>query len=263
VTEFDLPQYTPRAVVPPPAITSRPGPEPRPAPEGVVRDVGVVIVAGGQGTRTGGTELKQFRWVAGKPMLLHSVQRFMARPDVHTVVVVLPRSHAADPPPWLFQCDVDRLLVSAGGRERAESVANGLEDVPEDVTTVLIHDAARPLVPDDVIERVVAEARLGHGAVPALPVVDTLKEVDEAGRIVRTVERARLWRVQTPQGFPRELIERAHAIARRDGIAATDDAALCERLGIPVVVVRGSERALKITEEGDFARAEALSALAT
>jgi 2-C-methyl-D-erythritol 4-phosphate cytidylyltransferase len=158
---------------------------------------------------------------------------------------------------------VDRLLVSAGGRERAESVANGLEDVPEDVTTVLIHDAARPLVPDDVIERVVAEARLGHGAVPALPVVDTLKEVDEAGRIVRTVERARLWRVQTPQGFPRELIERAHAIARRDGIAATDDAALCERLGIPVVVVRGSERALKITEEGDFARAEALSALAT
>lgn len=261
MSDFDLPPSAPRRVVPPPAITSRPGAEPRGAPPGVVRDVGVVIVAGGQGTRTGGTELKQFRWVAGKPMLLHSVQTFMARPDVHTVVVVLPRSHAADPPPWLFQCDLDRLLVSTGGRERAESVANGLEDVPEDVRTVLIHDAARPLVPDDLIERVVAEARRGHGAVPALPVVDTLKEVDEAGRIVRTVDRARLWRVQTPQGFPREMIERAHAEARRDGIAATDDAGLCERLGFPVVIVPGSERAMKVTEEGDFARAEALGML--
>jgi 2-C-methyl-D-erythritol 4-phosphate cytidylyltransferase len=261
VPEFDLPPSTPRRVVPPPAITSRPGAEPRGTPAGVARDVGVVIVAGGQGTRTAGAELKQFRWVAGKPMLLHSVQTFMARPDVHTVVVVLPRSHAADPPPWLFQCDIDRLLVSVGGRERAESVANGLEDVPEDVRTVLIHDAARPLVPDDLIERVVAEARRGHGAVPALPVVDTLKEVDGEGRIVRTVDRSRLWRVQTPQGFPREMIERAHAEARRDGVAATDDAGLCERLGFPVVVVRGSERALKVTEEGDFARAEAFAAL--
>ncbi len=259
--EFDLPPSSPRRIVPPPAITSRPGAEPRPAPEGVTRDVGVVIVAGGQGTRTGGRELKQFRWVAGKPMLLHSLQTFMARPEVHTVVVVLPRSHAADPPPWLFQCDIDRLLVSSGGRERAESVANGLEDIPEEVRTVLVHDAARPLVPDDVIERVIAEARRGHGAVPALPVVDTLKEVDEEGRIVRTVDRARLWRVQTPQGFPREMIERAHAEARRDGIDATDDAGLCERLGFPVAVVRGSERALKVTEEGDFARAEALSTL--
>ncbi|MGZ8457349.1 MAG: 2-C-methyl-D-erythritol 4-phosphate cytidylyltransferase [Gemmatirosa sp.] len=261
MSDFDLPPSTPRRVVPPPAITSRPGAEPRSAPSGVVRDVGVVIVAGGQGTRTGGTELKQFRWVAGKPMLLHSLQTFMARPDVHTVVVVLPRSHAADPPPWLFQCDIERLLVSTGGRERAESVANGLEDIPEDVHTVLIHDAARPLVPDDLIERVVVEARKGHGAVPALPVVDTIKEVDDGGRIVRTVDRTHLWRVQTPQGFPREMIERAHAEARRDGIAATDDAGLCERLGFPVVIVPGSERALKVTEEGDFARAEALSAL--
>jgi 2-C-methyl-D-erythritol 4-phosphate cytidylyltransferase len=108
---------------------------------------------------------------------------------------------------------------------------------------------------------VVEEARRGHGAVPALPVVDTLKEVDEAGRIVRTVDRTGLWRVQTPQGFPRALLDRAHAEARRARIAATDDAALCERLGLPVVVVRGSERALKVTEEGDFARAEALSML--
>lgn len=258
---FELPATPDRRVVPPPTIYSHPRGAAAPDGPPVVRDVAVVIVAAGQGTRAGEGERKQFRWVAGKPMLLHSVQTFMARPDVHTVVVVLPRSHAADPPPWLFQCDVDRLMVSTGGRERAESVANGLEDVPEEVTTVLVHDAARPLVPDDVIERVVAEARRGHGAVPALPVVDTLKEVDEGGRVVRTVERARLWRVQTPQGFPREMIERAHAEARRARVVATDDAALCERLGFPVVVVQGSERAMKVTDEGDFARAEALSAL--
>lgn len=226
------------------------------------RDVGVVIVAGGSGTRTGGGELKQFRWVAGKPALLHSVQAFMARDDVAIVVVVLPKAYAADPPPWLFQCDVDRLLVSTGGNERHLSVLNGLEDLPEHLSIAVVHDAARPLVTDDTIDRVIAEARKGHGAIAALPVVDTLKEVDASGRIVRTVERAGLWRAQTPQAFPREMLERAHVAAQRDQITATDDAALLERLGMPVVVVQGSERGMKITSESDFARADALSGLA-
>jgi 2-C-methyl-D-erythritol 4-phosphate cytidylyltransferase len=261
---FDLP--APRRAAPPPPPTIRRSRGDGRAPEaGPVRDVAVVIVAGGQGTRAGGgapgAELKQFRWIAGKPMLLHSIHAFMARPDVHTVVVVLPRSHAADPPPWLFQCDVERLLVSTGGRERAESVANGLEDVPEECGIVLVHDAARPFVPDAVIARVVAAARAGTGALPALAVVDTLKEVDGGGRVVRTVERARLWRAQTPQGFPRAMIDEAHATARRDGLVATDDAALCERLGFPVAVVAGDERAMKVTDPEDFARAEALSIL--
>src|SRR4051812_7869649 len=139
------------------------------------RDVGVVVVAGGSGSRTGSTELKQFRWVAGKPALLHSVQAFMARADVAIVVAVLPKAYAADPPPCLFQCDVDRLLVSVGGRERQESVWNGLEDMPEEVRIVVVHDAARPLVTDETIERVIAKARAGTGAIAALPVVDTLK----------------------------------------------------------------------------------------
>lgn len=227
----------------------------------LVRDVGVVVVAGGSGSRTHAAELKQFRWVAGKPMLLHSVQTFQLRPDVAVVVVVLPRAFAGDPPPWLFQCDLERLVVSVGGRERADSVYNGLEDLPDAVKVVLVHDAARPLVTGETIDRVVAAARAGCGAVAALPVVDTLKQVDAHGRIVCTVERAGLWRAQTPQGFPRGLLLRAHVAARRDGITATDDAALVERLGELVVVVRGSERAMKITDAGDFARADALSAL--
>lgn len=230
-------------------------------PADAAADVGVVIVAAGSGTRTGTRELKQFRWVGDKPMLLHSVQAFHRRADVALVVAVLPRSHAGDPPPWLFQCDVDRLLVSVGGRERMESVWSGIEDMPDEAGIVVIHDAARPLVTDETIAAVIAEARAGRGAIAALPVVDTLKEVDAKGRIVRTVDRTNLWRAQTPQAFPRAMIEQAHLEAQRRGLVATDDAALCEQLGFEVVVVRGSERALKVTEEGDFRRAELLAGL--
>ena len=228
----------------------------------MIRDVGVVIVAGGESTRTSGTELKQFRWVAGKPMLLHSLQTFMARPDVVSVVCVIPKQFVADPPPWIFQCDVDRLLLSIGGRTRTESVRNGLEDLPDEASIALIHDAARPLIDDALIERVVSRARAGECVVPALAVVDTIKETDDAGRVVRTVDRANLWRAQTPQGFPRQVIERAHREARAITATATDDAALCERLGIPVVIVPGSERAMKVTDESDFERVEALFAAA-
>ena len=222
-------------------------------------DVGVVIVAAGASTRAGGEELKQLRWLAGKPMLLHSLQTFMARADVVSVVCVLPARYAGDPPPWVFQCDVDRLMIAPGGASRTESVANGLDDLPDEAQIVLVHDAARPLVDDATIDRVVHRVRLGECAVAALPVIDTLKEVDESNHIVRTVDRARLWRAQTPQGFPRAVIVRAHQEAAAARLTATDDAALCERLGIPVSVVTGSERALKITTEEDFLRAEALA----
>jgi len=224
-------------------------------------DVAVIIVAGGRGSRAGGDELKQFRWVAGKPMLLHSVQKFQAREDVSMVVVVLPYEHVGDPPAWLFQCDTERLLLSVGGRERSDSVRNGLEDVPSDANIVLIHDAARPLVTSRMIDSVIAEARRGHGAAPGLAVTDTLKRITETGDIVETISREDVVRIQTPQGFPRAMIDAAHARAAEERITATDDAALCEKFGMKVVVVPGSERAMKITDESDFVRAEALSIL--
>ena len=225
------------------------------------RDVGVIIVAGGKGTRAGADELKQFRWVAGKPMLLHSVQLFQQRSDVGMVVVVLPFEHVGDPPPWLFQCDTERLLLSVGGKERSDSVRNGLEDLPNEAEIVVIHDAARPFATEKMIQDVVDAARAGSGAAPGLPVVDTLKRVSADQEIMETIDRANVVRIQTPQAFPRDMIEQAHARAFRENISATDDAALCERLGLRVVVVPGSERALKITTEADFARAEALSIL--
>ncbi len=221
-------------------------------------DVGVVLVAAGTSSRLGGKELKQFRWIAGKPMLLHSLQLFHQRSDVAMVVCVLPREYAGDPPPWIFQSDLDRLLISVGGRERGESVLHGLEDLPDEVQIVVVHDAARPLVTMETIDEVVAEARGGRGAVAALPVTDTLKEVSSDRRVLRTVPRDGLWRAQTPQAFPRAMIERAYREASRTRTFATDCAALCERLGLEVVVVKGSERAVKVTEEVDFARVEAM-----
>ena len=226
-----------------------------------VRDVGVIIVAAGSSTRTEGDELKQFRWIGGKPMLLHSVQTFQERTDVAMVVVVLPKKYAGDPPPWLFQCDLERMLVSVGGRERSDSVRNGLEDLTESADIVAVHDAARPFATAALIDRVITEARKGHGAAPGIPVVDTLKRADDNGNIVETVSRDGLWRIQTPQAFPRDMLETAYADAHDAGVSATDDASLCERLGLPVVLVQGSERAMKISTDSDFARAEALSIL--
>lgn len=222
-------------------------------------DVGVIIVAAGSGSRTGSTELKQFRWVAGKPMLLHSLQTFQSLKEVAMVVCVLPRAHVGDPPPWIFQCDADRLLLSIGGRHRTESVANGMEDLPAECEIVIVHDAARPLVSTETIARVIQEARAGKVAVAALPVTDTLKRVDSQNKVVITVERSGLWRAQTPQAFPRRILEQAHRDARAVSRTAHDDAALCEHLDVPIVVVEGSERAAKITTESDFALVEALS----
>ena len=225
-----------------------------------MRDVGVVIGAGGSSTRTVGTELKQFRWVAGKPMLLHSLQAFMSRSDVVSVVCVIPRDFVADPPPWIFQCDIDRLLLSIGGETRTDSLRNGLEDLPDEASIALIHDAARPLIDDAVVDRVIAKARAGECAVPALPILDTVKEVDGEGYVTRTMDRSRLWRAQTPQGFPRAIIERAHREARQSKTTATDDAALCERIGARIAMVPGNPRMMKVTTETDFERVEALLA---
>lgn len=225
------------------------------------QDVGVVIVAGGSGSRTGSAELKQFRWVAGRPMLLHSVQLFQQRSDVCMVVAVLPKRYAGDPPPWLFQSDIERLLIGVGGTTRGRSVRSGLDDLPSAARIVVIHDAARPLLLDATVDAVIAEARRGNGAVAALPVVDTLKRVGDNGIVRETTDRSGLWRAQTPQAFPRDMIDEVTRRANREGVDATDDAALCERYGFPVVVVPGSERAMKITTEADFARAEALSML--
>jgi 2-C-methyl-D-erythritol 4-phosphate cytidylyltransferase len=141
------------------------------------------------------------------------------------------------------------VRVVAGGAERGDSVAAGLAALGPDVDVVLVHDAARALAPSELFDRVAAAVRAGApAAVPGVPVVDTVKQVDEQGHVTATPPRATLRAIQTPQGFRRDVLERAHAVWSE----ATDDAALVERLGLPVLVVDGDRRALKVTTADDL-----------
>jgi 2-C-methyl-D-erythritol 4-phosphate cytidylyltransferase len=203
----------------------------------------------------GGAVRKQYMEVGGEPILLRAVRAFVAHPGIGGVVVVLPPEDAASPPAWLLELGV---TIVAGGEERGDSVWNGLAATPEDAAIVLVHDGARPFVSADVIGRVLEAARSG-ATLAALPVTDTLKEVAADGTVVTTPDRSRFWQAQTPQGFPRALILEAHRRARAEGVRATDDAALCERYGIPVRVVEGAADNLKVTRPADLAVAEALA----
>ena len=230
-------------------------------------EAGVVMVAAGRGVRASsgaGEEPKQYRDIAGVRMLLRSIRPFAQHPKVGPIVVVLPPEDAANPPAWLKPLVSDRLLLVGGGETRQQSVSNGVDrlSVSPSVRLILVHDAARPFVDAELIDRVLQVAGLGVCAVPGVPLTDTVKDTDTAGLVVRTVPRERLVAVQTPQGFPREMLETAHQRARADAsLTATDDAALCERLGYPVRIVPGSGRNLKITTADDFVMANALAAL--
>jgi 2-C-methyl-D-erythritol 4-phosphate cytidylyltransferase len=215
----------------------------------------VVLVAAGRGDRLGGAP-KQYRSIAGVPMLLRALRPFVAHPEVIHTVIVLPSDDAATPPAFLTDLAGSTLTLVAGGAERSDSVAAGLRALPAACAVVLVHDAARPFPDPEVIGAVIREARAGHGAVAAVPVTDTLKETAPDGdsrRVLRTISRDRLWRAQTPQGFPRAVLEAAY---RQPAEGATDDAALVERLGTAVRVVPDSPCNLKVTTAEDLEWAE-------
>jgi 2-C-methyl-D-erythritol 4-phosphate cytidylyltransferase len=229
--------------------------------ERLPRDVGVVVVAAGRGSRMGGETAKQYRPIAGVPMVLRALRPFTAHPEVAQVVLVLPAEDVRAPPEFLRELTGAGLRLVSGGAERADSVAAGLAALVPACTTVLVHDAARPFVQRGVIDAVISHARAGEGAVAAVRVSDTLKEASGADptRIGRTVSREGLWRAQTPQGFPRSVLERAYQEVTRGGEAATDDAALVERTGVAVRLVPDSPRNLKVTTAEDLELAELLA----
>ena len=180
------------------------------------------------------------------------------------MVAVLPEREAATPPEWLSGLLGERLLAVAGGSTRRASVEAGLRVLPASCSIVLVHDGARPFPPATIIDAVIAEATRGVGAVAAVPVSDTLKEAGPVESktpppIVRTVPRSTLWRAQTPQGFPRAMLEAAYANARAEGLEASDDAELAEAIGATLVLVRDATTNLKVTTPEDFQLAEALA----
>lgn len=224
-------------------------------------------MAAGRGKRLGGETAKQYQLIGGVPMVLRALRPFTSHPDVAQVVLVLPPEDATHPPAFLsalsapLQGSGQALSVVPGGPHRGDSVRAGLAALRAECRIVLVHDAARPFVDRAVTDAVIELARAGEGAVPAVPLSDTIKEASaqDSTLIRRTRPRSRLWRAQTPQGFPRPVLEKAHARAARDGHRATDDAALVEALGVPVRLVLDSCRNLKVTTREDLALAELLA----
>jgi 2-C-methyl-D-erythritol 4-phosphate cytidylyltransferase len=218
----------------------------------------VIIPAAGAGRRMGGAP-NPFLEVGGQPVLARAMRPFLEHPAVDWVVVALAREHVAAPPAWLTAMD-PRIALVEGGAERGDSVRRALDLVPPEAAVVLVHDAARPLVSAAVVRRAYEAAARGRSVVAAVPVTDTIQEVDEARRIVATPDRSRLWRAQTPQAFPRAVLVDAYLRAESEEVAGTDEAALVTRYGGVVEVVEGDLRNLKLTSREDLRMAEALLA---
>lgn len=253
---------------------SRPSPA-RPPLEPARTPVAAVIPAAGRGVRLGPGAPKALRALGGTPMLIHAVHSLAASRHVSLVVVVAPAdgpaevkslldAHALTGGPSGGGRGRTDFVVVPGGDTRQESVRLGLAAVPPEYGVVLVHDAARPLVPVDTVDGVIEAVRDGAPAVvPALPLADTVKEIEPAAepgapeRVVATPERARLRAVQTPQGFDRATLLRAHETVTED---VTDDASMVEQLGLPVVTVPGHEEAFKVTRPLDLVLAEAVLA---
>lgn len=210
----------------------------------------------------GGAVPKQFLSLGGEPIVVHSLRALQSAACIHGIILAVP---SAD----LDYCRNDLIVrygfskvtkVVPGGQERQDSVRLGLEQVSEETEIVLVHDAVRPFVTVAMIEDVVAAARQHGGAIIALPMRDTVKQVGPDHLIQRTVDRQPLWLAQTPQAFRMDWLREAHRKAKVEGVPATDDAFLFEWMGHPVVVVEGSGENIKVTRPEDMVIGEAILA---
>ncbi|HEX3085811.1 MAG TPA: 2-C-methyl-D-erythritol 4-phosphate cytidylyltransferase [Pyrinomonadaceae bacterium] len=219
-----------------------------------------IVVGGGKGVRFGGDRPKQFLELNGIPIIVHTLRQFELSRQIEKVVVVLPAPEVASFQSLVDKFDLKKIArVVAGGETRAQSVQNGLAAIDQ-AEVVAVHDAVRPLVTHDEIDRVVNVAAQSGAAILAAPVSETIKEV-AGDQIVRTVARTQLRRALTPQSFRFELLKRAYqdlTALETSGVDVTDDSFLVERLGIPVTVVAGSAQNIKITSADDLAFAEVL-----
>jgi 2-C-methyl-D-erythritol 4-phosphate cytidylyltransferase len=220
-----------------------------------------LIPAGGIGTRLGRRTPKQFLTIGGASILAATVAHFVRHSAIDGVVVAAPAAHLNRARLALKALPHrGAITVVAGGATRQESVWLALQAAPADAGLVVVHDGVRPFVTRGLIDAVVGAARRTGAAICALPVAETVKRV-RGDEVEATIDRAGLWTVQTPQAFRAALLREAHDKARRDGVAGTDDAALVERLGHPVKVVRGLEKNLKITTPEDLRRARRMAIL--
>lgn len=220
-----------------------------------------IIVAAGKGIRMGGPVPKQYRILGNRPVICHSLTAFDACDRIDRLVWVVPETDEE----WcrrhvLPQAGIEKpIILVPGGPERQDSVYRGLMAAdcgPDDL--VAIHDGVRPLIRPEQIRACIRQAEIHGACLLGIPVTDTLKQVGPDGRVGATLDRRWVWAAQTPQVFRYTLIRQAHENARRNSITSTDDSALVEALGQPVVLYPGDKRNLKITTPEDLAAAEAL-----
>ncbi|MFS0724500.1 2-C-methyl-D-erythritol 4-phosphate cytidylyltransferase [Paenibacillus sp. 1P07SE] len=216
-----------------------------------------VVVAAGRGTRMGSAESKQYLMLGGQPILARSLALFESMPEVTEIVLVVGSQDVERCSGWAARYGLDKLSrVVAGGKDRQESVYLGLQAVT--ASWVMVHDGVRPLVSREAVRRCCTMAERQGAAVLAVPVKDTIKQVDEDGLIAATPDRRSLWAIQTPQAFRYDLLLAAHESAREAGFAGTDDAMVVERAGAPVAVAEGEYTNIKITTPEDLPYAEFL-----
>lgn len=220
--------------------------------------VAAILVAAGRGARMEADRPKAFLRLGGTTLLERALRAFTSHPGIGRVVVAVQDPAEAG---RLLGPAADGVLLVRGGEERQDSVRLALEALrPSDAEVVLVHDAARPLVPRVLIDAVIAAAAEHGAAIPVLPATETVKRLGEDGRIEATLPRGTLRLAQTPQGFRASVLREAHARAARDGFRGTDDAELVERTGIRPATLPGSPGNLKITTPRDLVLAESLLA---
>jgi 2-C-methyl-D-erythritol 4-phosphate cytidylyltransferase len=216
-----------------------------------------LIVAAGKGSRMGTAVSKQYLPIGGKPVLIHTLQRFQAVDEIDNIVLVVGPGEVEYCRGLIADYGIYKVRsVVAGGAERQHSVRLGLDALPEGTSWVLVHDGVRPLVTVQHIQQCIQEVQQKAAVVSAVPVKDTIKQVDASGRITAGLDRNSLWAMHTPQAFRLELLLKAHEQAEQDRYLGTDEAALVERIGHAVHVVRGDYRNIKITTPEDLQVAE-------
>jgi 2-C-methyl-D-erythritol 4-phosphate cytidylyltransferase len=220
--------------------------------------VTVLIPAAGTGKRMGKAQAKQFLALGDKPILAHTLLAFQRASEIDEIIPILAEEDLETCLGQIIEAyhitKVKTLVV--GGKERQDSVANGLHKLEKDTAIVLVHDGVRPFVTPEMIKETVDHAKKGECVTVGVPIKDTIKEVNDQGIVRHTLDRSRLWAIQTPQAFPVKALKRAYEEASRQHVYGTDDATIIERMGGPVRVLMGSYENIKITTPEDLMLAE-------
>jgi 2-C-methyl-D-erythritol 4-phosphate cytidylyltransferase len=220
--------------------------------------VTALVPAAGMGKRMGKAVAKQFLPLGGKPMLAHTLLAFQRSPEIDEIIPILSEEDMEtclrDVIEAFHLTKVKTLVV--GGKERQDSVYNGIGKLEKDVAVILVHDGVRPFVTHEMIRECVEYARKGECVAVGVPLKDTVKEVDSKGIVRQTLERSRLWAIQTPQAFPVKVLRKAYDESYKNKVYGTDDATLVERSGTKVRVLMGSYENIKITTPEDLMLAE-------